>query len=117
MSSLAVQRFEQSGTWVKPPGAVRVDITLKGGDGGASTPGGGGGKGGDSTFILAASLVAGGGGGAGAATSGPPVSYWQASRGGEGATVTASFAASELPPEMAVTVGRGGFASIVTHVD
>jgi predicted RNA-binding Zn-ribbon protein involved in translation (DUF1610 family) len=39
-----IQYFASSGTWVKPTGAVTVDIVLCGGDGGAFTwPGGGAG--------------------------------------------------------------------------
>jgi hypothetical protein len=112
-----IQDFERTGTWVKPAGAVRVHVTLKGGDGEDADPAGFGGRGGNSASILVLSLVAGGGGGAGAATSGPPVMGRQAARGGQGATVTAQFDAGELPGTMTVTVGQGGFALVVTYFD
>jgi hypothetical protein len=34
-----MQYFGRSGTWVKPPGAVRADIVLQGGGGGAAVRG------------------------------------------------------------------------------
>jgi hypothetical protein len=107
-----IQRFDRDGTWVKPPGAVRVEVTLKGGDGGTGGPGLRGGAGGGVT--IAGSLgAAGGGGGAGTLTpagAGTP--------GGKGETVTRSFAADDLPGLLEITVGRrGGFASVITHLE
>jgi hypothetical protein len=105
-----VQRFDRSGTWVKPPGAVRVEITLKGGDGESGGPGLRGGDGGG-VSIAGAVGAAGGGGGAGTLTpagAGTP--------GGKGETVTKSFAADELPDEVQVAIGqRGGYAVILSY--
>ena len=37
MSRPDIQYFAEGGTWVKPPGAVRVDVIVQGGQAGAST--------------------------------------------------------------------------------
>jgi hypothetical protein len=36
MSDPDIQYFAQSGTWIKPPGAVRVDYLIRAGGGGGS---------------------------------------------------------------------------------
>ena len=115
MTKPDVQHFTEDGTWVKPPGAVRVDVTIKGGDGESGGPGLRGGAGG--TVTLAGSLgAAGGGGGAGGCSFGTLTV--RPGPGGTGETVTKSFAADDLPDRMPVTVGQpGGFASVVTHLN
>lgn len=103
--STDVQHFTEDGTWVKPPGAVRVEVTLKGGDGGASTAYVRGGRYGGAT------------GGTDVAVAGHVRAPWLDKPGTEGATVTRSFAADDLPALMPVTVGQpGGFASVITHL-
>jgi len=105
MTTPDIQYFAASGTWTKPERAVRVDVVLQG---------------------------AGGGGGpymnVGAATSAylgrlmNPNGY-AVSNGEPGEIRVSSFAASDLPETVVVTVGRGGrpggrdgYALIVTHL-
>lgn len=90
MSKPDIQRFEQDGTWRKPPGAVRVDITVKAADG---EPGG------PATATIAMTV--------------------KDCVGTIGAgIVTRSFAAGELPDEVAVGVGQpGGYAEITTYLE
>jgi hypothetical protein len=124
MSKPDIQRFDRDGIWRKPAGAVRVDVTLKGGDsGGEATAHAyvghrGGGRGGSS------------GGGYLAASSSVSVSGYTDVRGlgktvpaTEAETVTESFAADDLPDEVHIEVGKGGrpggrdgYALIITHL-
>ena len=115
MSDTDVQHFTEDGTWVKPPGAVRVEVTLKGGDGESGSPGLRGGAGG--TVSTAGILgAAGGGGGAGGASFGTLTV--RPGPGGKGETVSKSFAAGDLPDSVPVEVGRaGGFAHFITHLE
>lgn len=124
MSKSDIQRFDRDGVWRKPPGAVRVDVTLKGGDAGGEatlhTYIGhiGGGRGGSSGggYLAASSYVAASGSTAvgGLGKSVPAT---------EAEIVTQSFAADDLPDEVAVEIGRGGspggrdgYALIMTHL-
>ena len=102
MSSPDIQYFSEDGTWVKPPGADRVTVVLKGGD---STLAGSG-NGGGAFFEF---RPAGGGGGAGIAAA-------PAHGSGDGELAAHSLRAGGLPPEVDVRVGEGGFALIVTHL-
>jgi len=94
-----IQRFDSTGTWIKPGGATAVDVILKGGgswSGAAATAG---------THF---SHYPEGSGGAGISASGCDA--------GDGELVAWSFPASALPPRMTVQVGRGGYALVVTHL-
>lgn len=117
-----VQLFEKNGTWRKPPGAVRVEVTLKGGTGRPGYPFGAGGRGGNPTITWGGGAEGGGGGhpvmarggdgGSGviSAERGVPIP------GEEGETVTQSLAAADFPDEVEVTVGQvGGYAQIITY--
>jgi hypothetical protein len=106
-----IQYFEVDGTWVKPPGAVRVDIVLKGGDGGNATDAGGG-EGGGATFIDPVRIPA------SVATARSPQD------GNHGILGVMSFDAADLPGPVSVTIGKGGrpggqdgYALIITHLD
>jgi hypothetical protein len=89
MTKPDVQRLDQSGTWVKPPGAVRVDVALKGGDGAPVQPR-------DGTVAITVENIVG-------------------ANGAE--LVTRSYAADELPEEAFVTIGQpGGYAVFTTYL-
>jgi hypothetical protein len=84
-----VQRFEKDSTWIKPRGAVRVDVALKGGDGAPVAPR-------DGTVSMSVENIVG-------------------ANGAE--LATRSFAADDLPDEMPVKVGQpGGYAVFTTHL-
>jgi hypothetical protein len=127
MTEPDIQRFDQDGTWRKPPGAVRVDVTLKGGDGGDAlraigaealtiyAAGGGAGEvadssGGAGSAASGASMAGAAGGGSLAAGAGDPATMasGQGGSGGPGELITLSYAASHLPAEVDITIGRGG---------
>ena len=119
MSATDEQHFAKDGVWVKPAGAVRAEVTLKGADGSPATgemPG----RGGYSTSLVIADggLMAGGGGGAGvSSSSSPPVTRLEPASGGSGALVTAEFPAGDLPDRLYVKVGQpGGYAAIITQL-
>jgi hypothetical protein len=140
-----IQRFDRDGIWRKPPGAVSVDIYLKGGDGGPglrviparaltlTQPGGGGSGGRPGGTVISGSggtcmTGAGGGGGTGGAVVAEVGTQaaergWAGSSGAEGELVTLSYAADVLPDEVPIQVGKGGrpggrdgYALIFTHV-
>jgi hypothetical protein len=110
-----VQYFAEDGTWVKPPGAGRVDVVLQGGAGARATAGGAG-EGGGATFIDHECIPA-----AGATARTTARSPQDGSRGILGVM---SFDAADLPDAVEVTVGKGGrpggrdgYALIVTHLN
>ena len=112
------QHFTEDGTWRKPPGAVRLEVTLKGGDGEPavqlSEGVGMGGRGGDPTFAEGFRAAAGGGGGGGASSHPVP---GQLSKGGPGGVAVRTLDAGDVPDEVPVFVGRGGYAEIVTYLE
>lgn len=91
-----VQRFDSDGTWIKPPGAVRVDVELKGGNGGTSCA------------YLDVGHGHGGGAGEDAPVPGHTRAPWLDKPGAEGETVRRSFAAADLPDRVDIEVGKGG---------
>jgi hypothetical protein len=80
MSNLDVQLFREDGTWIKPPGAVTVDVILAGTDAGGYQTGHGVAASGKSSDLLF--------------------------RRGEISAVV--LRADELPDQMPVTVGAAG---------
>lgn len=118
MSGPDIQRFDSDGTWVKPPGAVRLAMSLKGGTSGGSADRGPvawrftGGGGGISPNIAGA-------GGVVAVDMGTVARApeWNVTPGEDGQLVECSFAADEVPDRMDIKIGRGGYAVITTHVE
>jgi len=89
-----LQYFETGGTWVKPPGAIRVDIVLQAAGGGSAS-------------VIADGLQGG--------------VYVGGGRNGQ--IKVQSIAASLLPDLVSVTVGKGGrpagqdgYVLVITHV-
>ena len=110
------QHFTKDGTWFKPEGAVTVKVQLKGGTG---QPGRRnlGGRGGEATIFWAPNLMAGGGGGgAGVSAVSTPTEVRVAGIGGQGAEVSETYQASELPALSDVRVGEGGYATIISFM-
>jgi hypothetical protein len=96
-----IQYFEESGTWVKPEGAVRVDVVLQGGTGG--------GAGEVFTYASLGRRINSNG--------------MRCSNGEVGDIRVSSWDADQLDDTVAVTVGKGGrpdgrdgYALIVTHL-
>lgn len=122
MSEPIIQYFASSGTRVKPPNAVRVDIVLKGGDGGNAMESDGesfGGEGGGHSAVYPGNRAA----------SAAYVSVVcnprpsAAPAGSPGSLSVDSFDAADLPGTVEVEVGKGGkpggrdgYALIVTHL-
>jgi hypothetical protein len=105
-----IQYFAVSGTWVKPAGAVRVDIVLQGGQAAA---------------IAGALPTVGPPGGFTAASLGRRVNPngIRCSNGEPGDIRVSSWDASELDDTVEVEVGKGGrpggrdgYALVVTHL-
>lgn len=136
MSEPDVQYFDSDGTWVKPPGAVRLAVSLKGGDGDNSVgavpraltffgAGGGATFGGQGGSASAGPPSSGAGGGAGGQSAGVSMDLgtvtrapeWNVTPGVEGQLVEFSFAADEVPDRMAVKIGQGGWARVVTDLE
>jgi hypothetical protein len=106
-----IQYFAVSGTWVKPAGAVTVDIVLRGGQAAA---------------IAGALPTVGPPGGFTAAHLGTRFSPngYVVSNGEPGEIRVSSFAAAAVPGTVEVEVGKGGrpggrdgYALIVTHLE
>ena len=103
-----VQYFAESGTWVRPPGAVRVDYLIRVGGGGSADVSGGV-AGGNTTFHGdSVTVTAHGGGSVGIGGMGRD--------GQDGAVQTGSFDPDEMPERVEVAVGRGGWGAEFEHV-
>lgn len=102
MSKPDIQYFDGDGTWVKPSGAKRVTVVLKGGDSTMSGTGNGGGA-------FFEYYPRGGGGGSGIAAA-------PAHGTDDGELVVQSSSAGAWPGRVDVRVGEGGFALVVTHL-
>jgi hypothetical protein len=105
-----IQYFPASGTWTKPPGAVRVDIVLRGGTAGNGVPGGGiiGECGGNSSAYLGRRVNPNG---------------IKSSNGEPGDIRVSSWDAVQLDDTVEIEVGKGGrpggrdgYALLVTHL-
>lgn len=113
MSTPDIQYFGTSGTWVKPEGAVRVDIVLQGASGGAAVP----------PFTTAGRMEYDGQfSRARIGTLINPNGY-VVSNGEPGEIKVSSFDAAKVAGTVEVTVGKGGrpggrdgYALIVTHL-
>ena len=93
-----IQYFGCDGTWVKPPGAIRVDVIVQGGQAGDSTRADLGRRVNPNGIVC--------------------------SNGETGETRVSSWAADDLDDEVEVEVGKGGgpggrdgYALIVTHLE
>jgi hypothetical protein len=113
-----IEYFPVSGTWTKPPGAIRVDIVLAGGDGGNAMEFDGESLGGE----------CGGNSGIGYVPNPNAVASFTSVRSSEsagdpGTLSVMSYAAADLPEALEVEVGKGGrpggrdgYALLVTHL-
>ena len=121
MADPDVQHFDKDGTWVKPSGAVRVEVTLKGGDGHPGGPGLCGGAGGTMTSASYHHLAGAGGGGAGGAseiTIGDITYIAEPGPGAPGETVKRSFDAADLPDQLSIEIGQlAGYAHVITYFE
>jgi hypothetical protein len=103
MSNPEIKYFAESGTWVKPERAVRVDIVLKGGDAGGNVS--------DEAFTRAS---------LGRRVNPNGI---RCSNGEPGDITVSSWDATDLDDTVEVRVGRGGrpggrdgYALIITHL-
>jgi len=103
MSKPDIQYFTEDGTWVKPPGAKRVTVVLKGGNSTLGEPVPGSSGNGGAAFF---------GYGAGQPAAAPAPPYG----GRDGELAACELRAGDLPPLVEVRVGEGGYALILTHL-
>ena len=97
MTKPDLQYFDDDGTWVKPPGAARVTVVLKGGDDGGTF----------FTHYLGGDILGSGG----------QVAAAPAHGADDAELVVRSYRAGAWPRLVSVRAGGGGWALVVTHLE